>query len=228
MRIRICRFYYRAPTVYSVAMATVTRDGEQLKQNKTNATAGALAKLGNIYNIHLNAYGKLNGLLLRASGCNKRTINKLSVLYDSVSYTCLTNMMDSYANEAKSYLPKLASETVIHIGDNVDVRSQVRHESSGNSFHDVHMYNSMMVKARACVDALSDTPQKPPAEEEVNFSEFLIGEEEQRMITLAGGRCICSSWSHHVDGVNVEVDHRPQKHTDAMKKKSEKVFNCCQ
>ena len=66
-----------------------TRDGKELNQNETSAATEDLAKFGNtcIYNIHLNAYGKLIKLLLRASGYNKRTINKLSVLYDSVSYT---------------------------------------------------------------------------------------------------------------------------------------------
>ena len=66
-----------------------TRDGKELNQNETSAATEDLAKFGNtcIYNIHLNAYGKLIKLLLGALGYNKRTINKLSVLYDSVSYT---------------------------------------------------------------------------------------------------------------------------------------------
>ena len=41
------------------------------------------------------------------------------------------------------------------------------------------------------------------------------------MITKAGGRCVCSLWSNRVESVSVEVDHRPLKHTDVMKKKSE-------
>ena len=107
------------------------------------------------------------------------------------------------------------------LGDNVDVRSQVRHESSRNSFHAVHMQNSLMVKACACVDELTGTPPISPAVEEANFSEFLICEDEHRVITKAGGRCVCSSWSNRVEGFSVEVDRCPLKHTDVMKKKSE-------
>ena len=94
-------FRYRAATGNSVTMASVRRDGKELKQNETSAATEDLAKFGNacIYNIHLNAYGKLIKLLLRASGFNKRTIDILSVLYDSVSYTCSTFMM----NEVKSH-----------------------------------------------------------------------------------------------------------------------------
>ena len=94
-------FRYRAATGNSVTMASVRRDGKELKQNVTSAATEDLAKFGNmcIYNIHLNASGKLIKLLVRASGYNKRTINKLSVLYDSVSSTCSTFMM----NEVKSH-----------------------------------------------------------------------------------------------------------------------------
>ena len=83
-----------------------------------------------------------------------------------------------------------------------------------------------MVKACACVDELTATPPISPAVEEVNFSEFLISEDEHRVITKAGGRCVRSSWSNHAESVSVEVEHRPLKHTDVMKKKSEKVLNC--
>ena len=75
-----------------------------------------------------------------------------------------------------------------------------------------------MVKACACVDELTATFPISPAVEEVNFSEFLISEDEHRVIKKLGGRCVCSSWNNHAESVSVEVDHRPLKHTDVMKK----------
>ena len=44
-----------------------------------------------------------------------------------------------------------------------------------------------MVKACACVDELTATPPISPAVEEVNFSEFLISEDEHRVIKKVGG-----------------------------------------
>lgn len=129
-----------------------------MKRCKVPAMVTAISKILNIRNQELNAIAKVNGLRLRLKGVPKRTLNILNATYDSVGYKTTTTLLDRYAEKVPDLAAAWNDAYVTHVGDNVDVRSVRRYESSEGSVNDLHLYNNILLRSRLNLDGLSDQP----------------------------------------------------------------------
>ena len=216
-------YFCRTPVLYKVATESLATK-KQTNKAKEIAITTVLCKMANIRNCELNAYQKMYGFCLRSSGTCKRTINKLSKLCDSVSYNSLTNILDAFSSEARENISKWANDTVVHAGDNLDIRSKVRFESCGLSYHDVHLYNNMLYKARISVQHLSDEPKPPFDVATTDYSQFLPNRDEQQaMLTLMEYQILCV-WKELDPGMeDVAIQEPVNAWSAEMKTKTEKA-----
>ena len=215
--------YSRTSVLYRIITQSLA-EKKRLTMEKEIAITTVLCKIANIRNCNLNAYQKMYDFCLRSSSTCKRTINKLSKLYDSVSYSTLTNLLDEFSNEARDNISKWADETTIHAGDNLDIRSKVRFESSGLSYHDVHLYYNMLYKARICVDHLSDEPKPSFDVATTDYSQFLPSKDEQETLLKLMEYQILSVWKEVDPAMEDVVIEEPFNEWNAeMKSKTEKV-----
>ena len=180
-----------------------------------------MCKIAHIYNAYLNAYQKLFGLSLRTSGTSKRSINKYSQLYDSVCYNTLTSLLDNFGEQSKILMANWANETVIHVGDNLDIRAQVRYEGQGVSYHELHLYNNMVYKSRIDVNELSDDLPEVQLDE-IDYSQFILNADEEREMLSLMKYHILSNWKTHIDQSLKPIEPFV-KHASAMASKTEKV-----
>ena len=171
----------------------------------------------------LNAYQKLHGLCLRTSGTSKKTINKLSELHDCVSYTTLTNILNSYSEESKKLMAQWSDTPIVHCGDNLDVRSRARFEGGKVSYHDIHMYNNIVFKARVPVQDLSDDIPTVDVSK-IDYNQFLLDKSEQQSLLDLMKSQIKESWRAHISDT-VTVSFPANKYAAEMKLKTEKVIN---
>ena len=109
-----CSSFYRTPVLARLLKECSKKKDKNLSKEKEIAVTTVLCKLVNIYNVELNAHQKLFGLLLRTSGTSKRAINKLCKMYDSVSYSTLTKILDNFAQRAQSNGVRWNNQVVIH------------------------------------------------------------------------------------------------------------------
>ena len=112
----------------------------------------------------MSALAKVNGLRLRLSGVPKSVINLFNNTCDCVSYGWVTKLMDDYAKNCTSIAKNWENQSVAHAGDNVDVRSSRRHETSGSSTLDMHFYNNILFKSRVDLSTVSDVSPSIPAQ----------------------------------------------------------------
>ena len=169
----------------------------------------------------MNAYQKLYGLSLRTSGATKSMINKASLLYDSVSYSTLTQILDCFADQSKVIMLSWRNETVIHCGDNLDYRSSKRHESGGTSFHQVHLYNNMLYKSRINVDGL-DRNEPSVNLQDMDYSQFLLNKEEEEILLQNMAYHIADSWKATVSDT-ISLQQPSHAYPDEATRVTEKV-----
>ena len=211
--------------LHRVLHSSVKGQSKQISDQKSRGLVSAMCKIVNIRNCNLNAYQKLVGLCLRTSGTSKKTISKLSKLYDTVSYTTLTSLLDTCAEKSRAKMGEWAGEEVVHCGDNLDIRSKVRFEVDGVSCHDVHLYNNMVYKSRVPVSHLSD--EIPIVDlQQIDYSVFLLSSSEEEEILNLFKYHIMNSWNTMLGG-NLKVDEPFNKYSSEMKNKSEKVCSLC-
>ena len=91
--------------------------------------------------------------------------------------------MDNVATKSKDKLVNLAGKPVIQAGDNLDIRATIRHGAE-TSFHDVHLYMSMIYEPRIDDSQLSNLPPPRPSASTVNYMEFFLSADE--MANLSG------------------------------------------
>lgn len=200
------------------------RKQRPLSPEKRTAVITILCKIIYTHNQNLNAYQKLYGLTLRTSGATKRSIGKLSFLYDTVSYTTLTKILDTFAAESKKMMKSWEKETVIHCGDNLDFRTAKRHEGGGSSFHEAHLYNNMLYKSRINVNDMSNTPPPAVEIETVDYGQFLLDASEEQQLLQHMMYHIKASWNSLVS-TSVVSEKPCHKYEASARKKTEKVFN---
>ena len=132
------------------------------KKGKIAPLVSATAKLLFTKSQKMNALAKVNGIRLRLAGVPKSVVNILNHTADCVSYDTITKLLDSYADQSTEVAKQWQNLSVVHAGDNVDVRSHRRHESSSKSSMDMHFYNSITFKSRVNFSFLSDIPPVIP------------------------------------------------------------------
>ena len=68
----------------------------------------------------------------------------MSKTRDSASYGTLTNILKKFVKLSEERVTAWVAEgtPLIHMGDNVDIRSMKREEGDGKSSSDLHMYNN--------------------------------------------------------------------------------------
>ena len=184
--------------MYNLLNEVCKNNEGKLCDEKHTAIVTMLCKVANIKCVQLNACQKLCGLLLRTSSTTTNTINKLSKLYDAVANKTLTKLLDQYSDETKEEIRKCAGENVIHAGDILDKRSKARYEVSGVSYHDVHLYNNMLYKARIPMDGLSDVKPTPPTPSEVDYRTFILSQAEEEKLLDLFQFAVLSAWQNHV------------------------------
>lgn len=220
------QYLFRTPVLHRILREVVTskrKNRDKLSKAKEVALLTVLCKLAHICNQNLNAYQKLYGLTLRTSGLTKRCINRSSQLYDTVSYTTLTNILDKYANETAEILKTWKTFTVIHCGDNLDIRTSQRYESAGSSHHEVHLYNNMIYKSRIDVEDLSTS--KPQIKlEDVDYGKFLLNHLEESQLLQHMMFHIETSWKE-VANIPLAPSKPSIKYPDECKEKTQKVIN---
>lgn len=210
--------------LYKILINGVSRNNKQLSTEKTKALVTVLSKIANIYCLPLNAYQKIIGLCLRTLGTSKRTINKLSRLYESVSYNTLTNLLDKYSKDGKNNIKNLADDVVIHAGDNLDVRSKVRFECSGLSYHDIHLYNNMVYKTRIQVESLSNDLPPDFQTKDIDFAQFLLSSDEEAELLNLVVYNIMMSWKGSLSATKCnKVPKLKVKYSKEMASKTESV-----
>lgn len=193
------------------------------KEVKERALVTAICKILYIYNTNLNAYHKIVGIQLKTAGTSKAVITKFSKLYDSVAYNTITNVLNVFATEAKSKLYELCSQVHQQAGDNLDVRSKVRFELGGMSYHDVHMYNNMAYSIRIPVEGLSTVPPPEFNIEDIDFSKFLLSAEEEVELFELATHCILTTWKLLPALKSMRVGRPQMKYATEMSKISKKV-----
>ena len=169
------------PVFYQLLFSCVKGSSKQMSDSKKRGLISVMCKIMNIRNQNLNAYQKVNGLSLLTSGTSKRAIGRLSQLYDTVSYSTLSGILDICAEKSKRLMAEWAAETVIQAGDNLDIRSQARFENEGVSFHDIHLYNNLLYKSRIPVHHLSDDIPDVCLDD-VDYGSFILNEEEDKKL----------------------------------------------
>ena len=85
-------------------------DGMQGKRKPSSrkriALVTVICKLCNIYNKHLNALAKINGLRLKRAGLTKQMITELNHPFDCISYQAINNLLDRYAELSSMRISK--------------------------------------------------------------------------------------------------------------------------
>ena len=169
---------FRMPTLWHTLI-----DGIQGKRKPSSrkriALVTVICKLCNIYNKHLNALAKINGLRLKRAGLTKQMITELNHTFDCISYQAINNLLDRYAELSSMRISKWEGENLRHCGDYVDIRIRARHELGGRSGLDLHMYNNLLYRSRINVENLPDQPPAVPSVEEVSLNQFIPNREEQ-------------------------------------------------
>lgn len=175
---------FRLPTLTDILMQSVLRDtdSEENSKQKKIGLLTVICKTLYIYNRNLSGYAKITGLRLRQAGCSKEALTVSNKLYDCVSYITINRVLDTFSAQADEKIAELANGTVIHCGDNVDKSQKSRHELTGRSRHDLHMYNNMIYQARIDVSSFSDAvPPHPTLNdiEEVDLKKFFPSMRDQ-------------------------------------------------
>ena len=152
----------RTPTLFEVINKSVQGKKKKFTQ----------AKLEYIRNQNLNAYQKINGLMLYTSKATKTRIVKYSKLYDSVSYTTIRNMLKLASQKSKDLMKLWKNTPVVHCGDNLDIRTKARLEHDGVSYHEAHLYNNIVYKCRIPTDHLDDTVPEPILPDDVDYNQI--------------------------------------------------------
>ena len=208
-------------------MSIIQRESQPVSDSKQKAMLTVICKIANIYNQTLNALQKLYGLQLRQGGCSKAAVETFNKLHDCVSYPTTLANLDQFAKEADDALRSFTDCEVTQVGDNIDIRIKVRHELSGVSYRDLHLYNNMMYKTRIPTQHLSDVPPVPPDSIScLDFGKFLPSLQDQQQLINRLVPLVAEVWS------NVEVISKlasdlsvipPHEFSAEMKLKSEKV-----
>lgn len=213
--------FCRTPTLSRVLYESVNRKKTTLPEHKRTAVTTVLCKYSNIYCQYLNSYQKQLGLMLRSSNATKQTINKLCKLYDCISYQQISKILNGYSKETDSLMEKWGDEEVMQCGDNLDVRSNVRYEGDGKSYHDIHMYNHIIYKSPIPTTDLSD--EIPEVDlSTISYDQFLLSTEEEDSFLGALKFVVVDSWHRNV----AETAHPippANKYSELMKCKTEKV-----
>ena len=177
--LNILLFLHSIPTLYKVIQSVITRKRQKrIKRDKKAALLTATAKLLYLANQNLNAVAKVNGLRLRVANVPKHIINTLNRIGDTVSYKTCSALMDCYASEMTELASHWTGCDVFHIGDNVDLRTKFRHETSSGSTKDLHFYNNLMAKSRVDSTNVSDIPPELPESFSVQQLQSLIPSED--------------------------------------------------
>ena len=215
---------FRTPILYKLMTEGVRRQKKQLSAQKSTGIITVLCKIANIYNPNLSAYQKLFGLNLRTSGTTKRAINKACQLYDSVSYSTLTTILDDFAFESRDMMKSWVGETTIHCGDNLDIQASKRHECGGSSYHDVHLYNNLIYKSRLNVDHLSDIGPTVNLgdDNDIDYSKFLLNKDEEMTLLNHMAYHIKCSWNTLIFESS-SPEKPPHRYPKEAKQKTEKV-----
>ena len=200
---------------------------ETLPPQKNIAIVSVICKICFIYNNKLNTFAKLNGLRLHSSGITKDQMVATNRLYDTVSYDTVNTILDEYAADNDEHLKCFAGKDVIQVGDNVDKRQKRRHEFSGKSFKDYHMYNNLLYESRVNLSTLSDVPPAPPnSAEEVNYQEFFPSKSDQDDLVSRLTPLVAKIWSR-CEGLNAgssaHMNYPSHKYEVEMSTKSNKV-----
>ena len=208
-------------------MDCLRKDSQPIPQDKRVAMLTVICKIANIHNQTLNALQKIYGLQLRQVGCSKTGIETFNRLHDCVSYPTILSTLDAFAKETDDHLRNFSNSEVTHVGDNVDVRLKVRHELDSRSYHDLHMYNNMLYKARIQTDHLEDTPPAVPTNaNSVDYSKFIPSQDDQTHLLSRLEPLIAKVWSH-VNAINKHASDLsvipPHQYSAEMRCRSEKV-----
>lgn len=161
------------------------------------------------------------GLVLRSSHTTKRVINKLCKLYDSVSYQLIKNILKEYAKENGTLMKEWADQEVVQCGDNLDVRSSVRFEGNGQSYHDIHMYNNIIYKSPIPTSELSDDIPEVDISQ-ISYDQFLFNTEEEEEFLGALRYVVMESWQGHVQK-SILPTPPANKYAELMNSRTEKV-----
>lgn len=192
-----------------------------MSQCKRTAIMTTLCKLANIYNVNLNSYQKCSGLALHTAGLSKAGVSRCSKLYDSVSYNTLQSLLDSFAKESDNLMQNSANDTIIHAGDNLDIRTSSRFEGGGVSYHELHLYYSMIYKSRIDVDHLSRTIPAMDLDS-TDYTQFLLSSAEENGLIQLMVQHVLSSWRLFVSE-HITVKDSPPKYPQEMASKTQKV-----
>lgn len=213
------------PTLYKLLQSAITpQKRNHCKRNKRAALITSISKLLFIRNQNMNGIAKINTLRLRLSGVPKRNINALNKTYDCVSYKLCTHLLDSYSSNTQAPASEWTGLEMCHVGDNVDLHANTRHESSGNSSKDFHFYNNLMVKNRVDCATSSDIPPELPDVFSIDQLNTLIPnacDVDQLVVDLKP--LVASAWAEY-DKAYVDISKRsPHSYTIPMSQKSEVV-----
>ena len=214
-------FHFRTPALHFILTTALIKKGK-LNQEKATSIISVISKIAHISCLHLSAYAKMVGLSLRTSGTTKSQINRMSKLYDCVSYTRTTKILDDCAGESKSLIEAWKGIPVTHCGDNLDVRAKVRHEAGGISGFDCHMYNNMIYKLRFPVMHLSPALPYVPRKDDLDYSQFLLSDSEEEQFKNLMASQILASWRQN-DLTTATPSYPPNKYSSEMSSKSQKL-----
>ena len=215
-------FDYRTPTLFEVINKSVQGKKKKLTQAKQTGLLTVLNKLVYIRNQNLNAYQKINGLMLYTSKATKTSIVKYSKLYDSVSYTTIRSMLKLASQKSKDLMKLWKNTPVVHCGDNLDIRTKARLEHDGVSYHEAHLYNNIVYKCRIPTDHLDDTVPEPILPDDVDYNQFLLNGAEQQHLQNILTYHVRKSWEKTLV-LKHQIPELENKYSQQMTSKTEKV-----
>ena len=115
-------------------------------------------------------------------------------------------------------------EAVVHAGDNVDVRSRCRHESSKNSTMDLHFYNSILFRSRVNFSAVSDIPPAVPEHFTTDhYCSILPSSSDNDILLSHLNSIVAEAWSSIDDDYKKYVTTPHHPFSDEMSTKTSMV-----
>ena len=113
------------------------------------------------------------------------------------------------------------------VGDNVDMRTKVRHMTFAHQNKDQHMYQICAYENRVSGNHLDNTRPKAQAEE-VPFVELVPCDAEKEKLTSDFAFLVASKWAQHIPCFQkykaVLPSHIQHQYLDEMKQKSRRVI----
>lgn len=115
-----------------VANPSQSRNKYKTFETVLPATVSAGATLLNIFNQEMSALQYVNGLVLKRGGAKKNVFEYMNKMGICVSYVHVLNLQDKIAKTTYDEFSKLRHPMIV--GDNVDLRTHVRHMTSSRYF----------------------------------------------------------------------------------------------